>query len=289
MYFRGEITSPLSDFRHSMKKLFHIFLFIAAAVCCLSSCTLLDVSEQQDAKTLGTGKYSHQFSIPFSPTVAFFEPKDSASAPHHFIPSIIPMEFHVQYGVATHHDIGATVWTGLTPMGVLVGGKGGADIGLRVNWKWMLTDPASHHKLALNTSLSYYRASGGVSTDFGDEPRYSVTSEFIGLALIYSYHPPSRKLESMYFGIKPTVFITQGSMDSLSMSYRGIDTNGRNTNPSQRIDGTMLTFSPFFGMKFTRPVSFLFLENIEFMPTFRFIGGRMHTIGISVALGTSWF
>lgn len=252
---------------------------------------MVNVSEQQDAKTLGTGKHTFEISLPYSPTVNFFHATDTLTD-HSYTPPIIPLEFHWQYGLATHHDIGLSLWTSASPFLIMTGGTYGFDIGTRINWKWMVTDTDSPHKLAVNTSFGYYHARGKKHREDNTGSYFKANSGFAGIALIYSYHPGNNNLQSFYGGIKPMVFTYTGIVDSvlddpiIYAKYRHAD--DQSDYPMVSINGTLTTISPFIGAKLNGFFSFfsiLSFKSIELMPTFRLSDGKAQIIGFSIACG----
>ncbi|MBI3260433.1 MAG: hypothetical protein HYZ54_13320 [Ignavibacteriae bacterium] len=271
--------------------------FILAVIC--NGCTMVDVSEQQDAKTLGEGKYSLLFSAAYSPTIDLFDRGNPQTA-HGYNPPVlpfaIPTELRGLYGVSNHHDIGLTIWSSSAPWAA-VSLPYSFDIGARFNWKWMLTDTSSRHKFAINTSFSYYIAEGAEErvsyNDYGGtRQKYSITSSFVGIAFIYSFHPDSKKIESIYFGVKPMYLTYSGVVDSNVRGTMWADYHYDNdpNYPIVRIKGTMTTFSPFIGIKFKEQISPYFpFNSIEIMPTYRIFDGSIKSVGFSLAIGIHWF
>ncbi len=266
-----------------------ICLFLYAVI--LGGCSMINVSEQQDAKTLGAGKHTFEISLPYSPTVNSFHATDTLTD-HSYIPPIIPLEFHWQYGLATHHDIGLSLWTSALPFLVMTGGTYGFDIGTRLNWKWMVTETDSHHKLAVNTSFAYYHARGKKHREDNTGSYFKANSGFAGIALIYSYHPRNNNIQSFYVGIKPMVFTYTGIVDSvlndpfISAKFRHAD--DQSDYPMVSINATLTTISPFIGAKLSDSLSLysiVGIKSIEFMPTFGLHDGKAQIIGFSVACG----
>ncbi|MBI3260432.1 MAG: hypothetical protein HYZ54_13315 [Ignavibacteriae bacterium] len=229
----------------------------------------------------------------------FFHRDDERTA-HDYVPPLppvaIPVEVRLQYGIIDNHDIGLSVWTSSAP-GALRSFPVNYDIGGRFNWKWMLSDSTSKSKLAINTSFSYYTAHGPnkrvTHSEYGlNDQKYSLITNYLGVAFIYSYESNAKIVESMYAGFKPTFFNFSGVVDSnvIGTIWENEQFDNYPDYPTVPIRGSMTTYSPFVGVKFKEPLwSYLPLRSLEFMPTFRISNGSLHVIGYSVAVGLHWF